>query len=395
MTLDDVVFQEYEANFPSFISFGKMLGDGNADIDIAYFNYNLNGAYAPGIVDPNKALWDSIEVAQDRLASVIIGNIPGKYPQAAYDTYLSAINKAKTDAQTELNQLQLNQAIADLYQAGSVFINSVVKGEYYPISVEFTAYVSKIRAGEATSTKLVVAMNNNQAVDYKFVTVNYSNLTPSIIDVNNIGSVIGKAKGLGKVVVNVAFQDSVKRDTVEVQVVEFASMEFSITNLSLLVNDSASYSFGQTLSDETIFSSANKLVFSSNRNVVRVDNSGKIYAVGVGTALVTGYVRSANIEKKVELNVTVSDVNNATQVVKDGFSLFYPNPAANYIRFQYPETINSIEISDLSGRVLKKKTASAELNSGEISLSNLKNGVYFLKVKVGDSVEVGKLIVKK
>ena len=34
MTLDDVAFQQYEANFPSFISFGKMLGDGNADIDI-------------------------------------------------------------------------------------------------------------------------------------------------------------------------------------------------------------------------------------------------------------------------------------------------------------------------------------------------------------------------
>ena len=395
MTLDDVVFQEYEANFPSFISFGKMLGDGNADIDITYFNYDLNGAYSPGIVDLNKALWDSIEVAQDKLASVVIGNIPGKYPQSAYDVYLSAIKKAKADAQTELSQLQLNQAIADLHQAGVVFINSVVKGEYYPVSVEFTAYVSKIRAGEATSSKLVTTMNNNQAVDYKFVTVNYSNLTPGIIDVNNIGSVIGKSKGLGKVVVNVAFQDSVKRDTVEVQVVEFASMEFSITNSSMLINDSTYYSFGQTLSDETIFTSANKLVFSSNRNVVRVDNTGKLYAVGVGTARVTGYVRSANIEKKVELNVTVEDISNATKNIKSGFGLFYPNPAANYIRLQHPETINSIQISDMSGRVLENKTASAELNSDEISLSNIKNGVYLLKLIIRNSVEVSKLIVKK
>jgi hypothetical protein len=291
--------------------------------------------------------------------------------------------------------LQLNQVIADLHQAGVVFANSVVKGEYYPVSVEFTAYVSKIRAGEATSTKLLVAMNNNQAVDYKFVTVNYSTLTPGIVEVNDIGSVIGKAKGLGKVVVNVAFQDSVKRDTVEVQVVEFATMEFSLIKSSMLLNDSVSYSFGQTLSDETIFSSANKLVFSSNRNVIRVDHFGKLYAVGVGTALVTGYVRSANIEKKVELNVTVSDVNNATTNNKSGIGLFYPNPAANYIRLQYPETINSIEISELSGRVLEKKTASTELNSGEILLSNLNNGVYLLKVKVGNVVEVSKLIVKK
>ena len=334
-------------------------------------------------------------MAQDRLASVIIGDIPGKYPQSAYNIYLSAINKAKTDAQTELSQLQLNQAIADLHQAGVVFINSVVKGEYYPVSVEITAYVSKIRTGEATSTKLVVAMNNNQAVDYKFVTVNYSNLTPSIVDVNNIGSVIGKAKGLGKVVVSVAFQDSVKRDTVEVQVVEFASMEFSLIKSSLLLNDSVSYSFVQTLSDETIFTSANKLVFSSNRNVIRVDNTGKLHAVGTGTALVTGFVRSAGIEIKVELNVTVSDVNNATTNIRSGLGLFYPNPASNYIRLQYPETINSFEINDLSGRLIKKSTVNGELNKDIISLAGINNGVYLLKLQVGNTVEVSKLVVKK
>ena len=395
MTLDDVKLQEYEANFPSFISFGKMLGDGNADVDIPYFNYTLNGAYAPGVVDPNKVLWDSIEVAQDRLASVIIGNVTGKYPQAAYDVYLSAINKAKTDAQTELTQLQLNQAIADLHQAGVVFSNSVVKGEYYPVSVVYTAYIPTIRAGEATSTKLAITMNNNQAVDYKFVTINYSSLTPSIVDVNDIGSVIGKAKGLGRVAVSVAFQDSVKRDTVEVQVVEFASMDFSITNSSMLVNDSTNYSFGQTLSDESIFTSANKLVFSSNRNVIRVDNMGKLYAIGVGSALVTGYMRSSNIEKKVELNVTVSDIVNAITNIKDGVQLFYPNPASNHIRLQHPETVNSIEISDLSGRVLKKQAASSELITGEISLTGLKNGVYLLKLNVGNAVEVSKLVVKK
>ena len=73
----------------------------------------------------------------------------------------------------------------------------------------------------------------------------------------------------------------------------------------------------------------------------------------------------------------------------------YPNPASNYIRVQHPETINSIEITDLSGRVLEKYSASSLLNKDVISLSGLKNGVYLLKLKVGNVVEVSKLIIKK
>jgi hypothetical protein len=73
----------------------------------------------------------------------------------------------------------------------------------------------------------------------------------------------------------------------------------------------------------------------------------------------------------------------------------YPNPVSNYIRVQHPVTINAIEITDLSGRVLKKVPSSNLLNSDIISLSGLNNGVYLLKLKVGNAIEVSKLIIKK
>lgn len=73
----------------------------------------------------------------------------------------------------------------------------------------------------------------------------------------------------------------------------------------------------------------------------------------------------------------------------------FPNPAYDYIRVEHSETINSIEIIDLSGRVLKKHAASNISNSDVISLSGLNNGVYLLKLKVENELEVSKLVVKK
>ncbi|OIP84389.1 MAG: hypothetical protein AUK44_02725 [Porphyromonadaceae bacterium CG2_30_38_12] len=47
MTLDDVVLQEYEATFPSYLNYGKAFQSEAANFDIAYINYDLTGAYAP------------------------------------------------------------------------------------------------------------------------------------------------------------------------------------------------------------------------------------------------------------------------------------------------------------------------------------------------------------
>ncbi len=73
----------------------------------------------------------------------------------------------------------------------------------------------------------------------------------------------------------------------------------------------------------------------------------------------------------------------------------YPNPASNFIRVQHPQTINSIEITDLFGRVLEKVSPYSISNSDVFSLSGIKNGVYLLKLKVGNTVEVSRLIVRK
>jgi len=73
----------------------------------------------------------------------------------------------------------------------------------------------------------------------------------------------------------------------------------------------------------------------------------------------------------------------------------FPNPASNYIRVQHPETINSIEIKDFSGRVLRDFILSGELKITSFPVSDLKNGVYLLKITAGNTVENTKLIVRR
>ena len=47
MTLDDVVLQEYEATFPTYLSYGKAYQSEALNVDVAYINYDLTGAFAP------------------------------------------------------------------------------------------------------------------------------------------------------------------------------------------------------------------------------------------------------------------------------------------------------------------------------------------------------------
>jgi len=65
MTLDDVVLQEYEATFPTYLNYGKAYQSEALNVDIAYINYDLTGAYAPNngttsLTNSNKKLIVSV-----------------------------------------------------------------------------------------------------------------------------------------------------------------------------------------------------------------------------------------------------------------------------------------------------------------------------------------------
>lgn len=72
----------------------------------------------------------------------------------------------------------------------------------------------------------------------------------------------------------------------------------------------------------------------------------------------------------------------------------YPNPAINFITIELTGMVdkNYITISEINGQVLIEKQFKG--NKTQIDISNLSNGIYFLKLKNEHGVKVGKIIKK-
>lgn len=70
----------------------------------------------------------------------------------------------------------------------------------------------------------------------------------------------------------------------------------------------------------------------------------------------------------------------------------YPNPASNQLSITYPGTIQSVSITDLSG----KTVAFTEVNHPEVVLSglNLNPGMYLVQIQTGNGTAIEKLIIQ-
>ena len=79
---------------------------------------------------------------------------------------------------------------------------------------------------------------------------------------------------------------------------------------------------------------------------------------------------------------------------KKQFFNVYPNPATDKITLQLEGTASvlNLEILDLSGRSIRRENLNA--NQTELDISELQNGVYFIRISVSGNVGIQKLIVQ-
>ena len=81
---------------------------------------------------------------------------------------------------------------------------------------------------------------------------------------------------------------------------------------------------------------------------------------------------------------------NTSQVDTSKIS-FYPNPVINTLTINTIDKVNTVEIYDTTGRLVSKQK---NLKTKTLDLSNLKTGVYLLKVEIGNKFHTEKFIKK-
>ncbi len=207
--------------------------------------------------------------------------------------------------------------------------------------------------------------------------VTWSSSNTNIVTVSN-GVVTAKA--VGSATVTVKMTDGNKTASCLVTVTASSVAVTSVT----LNKQAISLIAGKT---ETLVASVaptgatNKAVTwnSNNANVAAVDNTGKITAKNVGTAIII--VKTADGGKTATCTVTVSSVTGIEEPQTVTVTA-YPNPTTGKFFLNFGEEgIYNISIVNTAGRVLLRKTVSA--GEKEMDISSCPQGIYLVVIDNG------------
>lgn len=101
-----------------------------------------------------------------------------------------------------------------------------------------------------------------------------------------------------------------------------------------------------------------------------------------------------------ELTVTAEDTNGNWVVYTSTLSVgdvevnltfnFYPNPVVDLVSLDARESIQAVQVYDLTGRVVLHKNINA--TKAQLDLGNLQKGVYILEAKINDQTAVTKFV---
>jgi hypothetical protein len=83
----------------------------------------------------------------------------------------------------------------------------------------------------------------------------------------------------------------------------------------------------------------------------------------------------------------ITDVLSVEEFKSDLFKVF-PNPTSSNLTIQSKVNIREIRIIDINGRLLNNFDAINEDQEISISVENLSNGVYFLRLQIENSEQI-------
>lgn len=110
----------------------------------------------------------------------------------------------------------------------------------------------------------------------------------------------------------------------------------------------------------------------------------------MGSTIAKFTITSVKIEEILE---TVAVVVLGTQEEENDTIIVAPNPTGGILRIENLDQINTLEMTDASGRIFLEKNVKGQRRV-EVDLSNKSEGIYFLKLK-GDKREIVRKVMKR
>ncbi len=90
-----------------------------------------------------------------------------------------------------------------------------------------------------------------------------------------------------------------------------------------------------------------------------------------------------------ELDINVNNFINSLSNLSPKVISIYPNPASDYIFFKNIASDVSVELLDLSGKLVRSLI---NFNSNSLDIKDLKTGIYFVKINDGEKTHIEKII---
>lgn len=112
------------------------------------------------------------------------------------------------------------------------------------------------------------------------------------------------------------------------------------------------------------------------------------------------------MEKRITLLILVFFIVTSVHATQSGFPgekplSIYPNPATDQLKVEFTtenDMVPEIRIIDLTGKMVrhfdKEFTLNSEVFKADLDISDLKSGIYFVKVIQGERVWSEKLVVQ-
>jgi len=104
---------------------------------------------------------------------------------------------------------------------------------------------------------------------------------------------------------------------------------------------------------------------------------------------ITLTVSDGNLSDTQKFTITVTPASAVDETTADSFTIS-PNPATDRVTIRAGVTITSVQIIDITGKIVSKRVC--DDTEVFINVDNLSDGLYFIKVKLGENVKVKKLI---